>query len=81
MRKKLACDALSVEVTAFVPFSRIRKRVNIASSCEKTDFWLFLRISDIMVSHRVRAGFSCVQRTETLIIVKLPLHCDYLVTP
>lgn len=72
MRKKLACDALSVEVTAFVPFSRIRKRVNIASSCEKTDFWLFLRIPDIIVtqgkSHRVSARFSCVQRTEALVI-------------
>ena len=72
MRKKLACDALSVEVTAFVPSSRIRKRVNIASSCGKTDFWLFLRIPDVTVSHRVRARFSCVQGTEALIIVKLP---------
>ena len=39
MRQELACDALSVEITAFAPFSRIRKRVNITSSCEKTDFW------------------------------------------
>lgn len=68
MRKKLACDALSVEVTAFVPFSRIRKRINIARSCEKTDFWLFLRIPDIILSHRVSARFSCFQRTEALVI-------------